>query len=442
VVPRRIGVERVETPEGLSLRRLLLAVILPCCALGPAATAQNGARLSEQAEHEAGAELVWHVEDGSGEVVDSRHADLAINPASTIKAATSLWALDRLGPEHRFETRFAVRGSWDRKSATLSGDLIVIGGADPDFHLENAQLVAEQLRQVGLLRVTGSLLVDDRFWIGWEGGSERRERDTTRRAEVMARRLQRAWDPTLWSLAERKAMDDACDRRGCDSADRPRIVIAGGVGRLTGPPPANVVAVHRSNPLIVVLRRFNAYSNNDIERLAVLLGSPDDLASFVAQRLGGMKPQPVIETLSGLGSNRLSPRQIVRILRELRDTCSKLGLRIDDVLPAAGCVPGTLKQFPRLSDGSLHGALVAKTGTLTTTDGGVAVLGGFAATRQGELLFCVAAPGSGDDLGEARREEQRWVLDLFAGHNGARPQDCRPPLEYSDHDASVTTRDE
>ena len=49
--------------------------------------------------------LVWHVETEAGAEVDGRLSDEPINPASVTKAATTLWALERLGPDHRFEGR-------------------------------------------------------------------------------------------------------------------------------------------------------------------------------------------------------------------------------------------------------------------------------------------------------------------------------------------------
>ena len=57
--------------------------------------------------------LVWHVETLAGEQVDSRSADEPINPASVVKVATTLWALEKLGPEHRFATRVGQRGALD-----------------------------------------------------------------------------------------------------------------------------------------------------------------------------------------------------------------------------------------------------------------------------------------------------------------------------------------
>jgi hypothetical protein len=116
--------------------------------------------------------LVWHVETLAGDEVSTLDGETPINPASVVKVATTLWALDKLGPEHRFDTRFETTGTVNAKGV-LSGDLIVFGGADPDFHVENVFLVAARLNQLGIRQIGGSVRVDGRFWIGWEGGSER-----------------------------------------------------------------------------------------------------------------------------------------------------------------------------------------------------------------------------------------------------------------------------
>lgn len=379
--------------------------------------------------------LVWHVESADGRVLDSRDGDAPINPASVIKVATSLWALDRLGPDHRFETRFAARGTIDRETGVLEGDLLVFGGDDPDFHVENAFLVAQALNGTGLRSVRGRLLVDDRFWVGWEGGSGRKTGSADRRATTMASRLRDAFDPGRWNRRTRRLIGEFVARRGIE-VDPPRVSIGGGVGRHAEPAPETVLVVHRSNPLKHTLKRFNAYSNNDIERLGRSLGTPDDLAAALARRWEVSPATPRLETLSGLGSNRMTPRQVVRLLRDFDQTCRRLGLRVEDLLPAAGCDPGTLERFPHLET-LAAGALVAKTGTLLHTDGGIAAIAGLARTAEGERLFCVAAPRPGGRLGRAREAEERWVLDLIARHGGARPGECGNAVGYSDDDARV-----
>ncbi|MDS9467984.1 D-alanyl-D-alanine carboxypeptidase [Paracoccus sp. MBLB3053] len=69
-----------------------------------------------------GGEVAFAVLDPrSGEVLSSRHASQAMAPASTLKIVTALYALEKLGADHRFTTRIIKDGD----------DLILAGGGDP-----------------------------------------------------------------------------------------------------------------------------------------------------------------------------------------------------------------------------------------------------------------------------------------------------------------------
>lgn len=382
--------------------------------------------------------LVWHAEMLDGTIVSSVRADEPINPASVVKVATTWWAIEALGPDHRFATEFLADGAVDRVGGVLRGNLVVRGGADPDFHHENAFRVAEALVPAGISRVTGDLLVDGKFWTGWERGAEGTESDPERRALAMATALRRDLDPELWDRATRATWIDYAARRGVPTASPPRVEIAGRarfVRAATGRP----VAIHRSKPLADALRRFNCYSNNDIERVARELGSADDLARFVAGRIAGGGPAIEIATASGLGRNRMTPRQIVSMLREFRAAVTRRGRRVEELLPVAGCDPGTLRRgFPRLASGLNATALVGKTGTLVVTDGGVSALAGFLSTASGEIAFVVAAPSNGSRIGQAQAAEEEWVLELLTRAGGPRSRACAPPLAPPDEQGSVS----
>ena len=93
-----------------------------------------------------------------GQALESRNETEAINPASVVKVATSLWALEQLGPDHRFETTIGVEEGAQLRDGTLEGALIVDGGKDPDFHTENVFLVAQGLHELGVRRIKGPLI--------------------------------------------------------------------------------------------------------------------------------------------------------------------------------------------------------------------------------------------------------------------------------------------
>ena len=80
-----------------------------------------------------------YVEDADGRVLVAQAADLAVHPASVSKVPTSLALLRKLGPEHRFVTRFVSRGAV--QDGTLRGDLGVEADGDPFFVDENALVV-------------------------------------------------------------------------------------------------------------------------------------------------------------------------------------------------------------------------------------------------------------------------------------------------------------
>jgi len=383
-------------------------------------------------------QLVWHVEDASGQVVSSQQGEQPINPASVVKVATSLWALEKLGADFALETRFFARGGVDWQRGLVRGDLVVQGSGDPDFQVENAFLVAVALNELGIREVHGAVVVNDRFWIGWENGSAGTEPDPTKRGLGMASRLRQALDSRRWNGSLRRAWRELAARRGFDPRRPPSLRVMGGVGCDGRSNLGELLLVHRSKPLLATLHRFNAFSNNDIERLAVHLGPPSELSGLLQARLPLVGEQPVLETLSGLGENRLSPKAIVALLRELVGSCRARELSLEALLPVAGCHPGTLaKFFPVLSSPPYAGAVAGKTGTLTSTDGGVAVLAGVAHTASGELFFCVAAPNAQGRLAQARKLQEAWLVQLVEQHGGPRPGECGAPVVEADEGSVI-----
>lgn len=104
----------------------------------------------------------------TGEILFRRNADRLFMPASNQKLVTAAVALARLGPERRFATRLAARGTL-RPDGTLDGDLVVIGGGDPaisDRFFDGDPLAvfrawADSLRAKGISRITGNVVGDD-----------------------------------------------------------------------------------------------------------------------------------------------------------------------------------------------------------------------------------------------------------------------------------------
>jgi D-alanyl-D-alanine carboxypeptidase/D-alanyl-D-alanine-endopeptidase (penicillin-binding protein 4) len=318
------------------------------------------------------------VETLEGGVVREQAADQPFNPASAVKLATALDALRTFGPRHRFATTFWITGTFDKTTGTVNGDLVV-AGRDPSFHDEHAVAVARELNQIGIKTVTGDLVVAPRFTMNFSASSQRSgERlydtlDATRRPAAAAR----AWTES------RAALNDAEALRST-----PGVAVLGAVYVEAVPKGARAISTHYSPALVDVLKVLLCYSNNFMaERLGDQLGGAQGLEDFLSRELGFKRGEFRLASTSGLGTNRLTPRQMMKVYRALLDTLHESKLKAADILPVAGVDPGTLQK--RYADKPNRGSVIAKTGTLSRTDGGASALVGQMRTRDGATLLFV-----------------------------------------------------
>ncbi len=95
----------------------------------------------------------------TGRILESADADQGLPPASTAKTVTTLYALDALGPGHRFATRLVATGPIS--GGRIAGDLVLAGGGDPTLATDDLAGMAADLAAAGVRGVTGRFLVWD-----------------------------------------------------------------------------------------------------------------------------------------------------------------------------------------------------------------------------------------------------------------------------------------
>lgn len=96
----------------------------------------------------------------TGAVIEALGEREVVPPASVLKAITTLFALDRLGPEHRFATRLLATGPVVQ--GRVQGDLVLVGGGDPTLDTDDLGDMAAALKAAGVTGVTGRFTV----WAG------------------------------------------------------------------------------------------------------------------------------------------------------------------------------------------------------------------------------------------------------------------------------------
>ena len=318
------------------------------------------------------------VETLDGKAVVDSYSNYAFNPASNVKIATSYAVLKTFGPDFRFQTTVWTDGQIDQTTRTLTGNLY-ISGRDPMFNLEHGVNVAYELNRLGISTVNGDIIVTDNFALNYN------------------------MSPVASGNGLAAAMDSAKRNSAAVKAWQNYLINSGKYGKITLIPsvsisgsvyvqamPGNVrqLFTHESAPLREIVKVTMCYSNNFLsERLGDMIGGPYRVAQL-AQQGAGVAPQEFqLQTASGLGINRVTPKAMMKLLRALRTDLAKYKMTFADIMPVAGIDKGTLEG--RFDTDFARGSVVGKTGTLGNTDGGVSALAGEISTRTGTLLFVI-----------------------------------------------------
>ncbi len=85
-------------------------------------------------------------------------ADIPVNPASTLKLVTTYAALDRLGPDFRWQTRIYSDGTL--RDGVLKGSLYLQGDGDPKLVSERLWLLLRRVQGLGIRRIAGDIVLD------------------------------------------------------------------------------------------------------------------------------------------------------------------------------------------------------------------------------------------------------------------------------------------
>lgn len=98
----------------------------------------------------------------TNETLVELNGDTPRTPASTIKVLTTAAALDMLGPAYTWKTHAFIDGKLSR--GVLDGDLILVGEGDPYMTIERWWAFVRELRELGIERITGDIVIDNTYF--------------------------------------------------------------------------------------------------------------------------------------------------------------------------------------------------------------------------------------------------------------------------------------
>jgi D-alanyl-D-alanine carboxypeptidase/D-alanyl-D-alanine-endopeptidase (penicillin-binding protein 4) len=114
---------------------------------------------------------IYIKETKSNKLIASLNASKKRNPASVIKLATTYASILELGYGYRWVTDVGYRGTISQ--GVLRGDLVIKGGGDPNLKDKDVLEIAQHIRDKGIKRIEGNIILD-RSMFDTTGGSSAR----------------------------------------------------------------------------------------------------------------------------------------------------------------------------------------------------------------------------------------------------------------------------
>ncbi|RUS93278.1 carboxypeptidase [Dulcicalothrix desertica PCC 7102] len=324
----------------------------------------------------------------SGPILMANHeGTIPIPAASLTKIATSLVSLTTLGADHKFQTLVSATGPI--KNGVLEGNLVITGGGDPLFVIQEAVTLGNMLNQMGIKQVKGNLIITGNFAMNFQ-----------RNPTLAGQFLKQTLNSATWSR-DIKLYYSTMPK----GTPKPQLTITGKVELATQTvPESNLLIRHYSLPLKQLINEMNVFSNNEMaEMLAEAVGGATVVQSKAAKL--ARVPESEIQLINGSGlgvENRISPRAVCAMLMILQREAVANNMTLADLFPTSG-----FDHRGTVHARHLPNATVMKTGTLRD----VSALAGVVPTRDRGLVW-FAIINRGPFVGAFRTEQDKLLQNL------------------------------
>ncbi|UOF00801.1 D-alanyl-D-alanine carboxypeptidase [Bdellovibrio reynosensis] len=380
-----------------------------------------------------------------GDYVKNRRQPLA----SVSKIMTSLWAMERLGINHRFITKFHV--------TPVGGDSIDIhmeGSKDPALGQRAAYYIMSELSQLGFnINRIETLSFDENVLFDWRleqpdriGGNTPFFKTQNDQNAATERNLSYGFgiqlDQTQFRQLQSEANDDGIliapisniSARRVEFKPRSQFYRTGQTRTF----------IYRSSPLHRILKNMNNKSNNYIaDHLFWNLGGTSEFNKFIQSSLAVSPAELEFHLGSGNNARYLNGSgkdtyntgtcpAVIKTMVKVEKYLKNQNLKLTDIMAVARTDnQSTLEDFT----GLFENAVIAKTGTVNIAK----TLAGVASTARGRFYFAVLYQAeSKEDADLAIGPIKEKVLELLRNNGGPQRLNYRKliPLPF-DKDSNL-----
>lgn len=316
--------------------------------------------------------------------IEGSNVNMRIRLASVSKLLTSLWAVEKLGLDFKYDIKLFVKGN----------NLHIQGSYDPFLGNEKMFYLVSQLNSLGYKKFD-TVTFDKNLLIN-PNAQYYGDQYPTMNATTNARYIRQYFNTQSWSTVMKE-----------EYSTFQSLAKAGRFNKVVNLEVTNVKFVEE-NPLkgdeetkeltlsapalYKYLKEMNVKSNNYVaDTLYRHLGGSAKFQEFLLERFNLTREQIRFYTGSGLPAiiegvrkdNYASCSIILDLISELKKSSEKQNMEIEDVVAVPGSDKGTFRN--RLFPSDYTNAFVAKTGTLMHTS----ALAGAMNTQQGFSFFGV-----------------------------------------------------
>jgi len=366
------------------------------------------------------------VEAESGDIVCAKAANRPRLLASNMKLFTTAAALSKLGPDYRIPTKVLADGRID-PGGVLHGSLYLQGAGDPALGTPtfyNAYLaglgtnifsLVPQIRAAGIRAISGRVYGDDTVFDRRRGVADSGYATSPYIGPLSGLAFNSGFSGSSSSSGFSSDPAKLATQKLARALSAAGISVPKEVALAAAPAAAEKVAVVRSPTMHEIVNTTDVYSDNFFaEMLMKLLGARFGAGGTTAAGAAVVEDfarehSSGVEAIDGSGltrNNLASPRQVVDLLRSMRD--DPAGEEFIQDLALTG-KEGTVDD--RMRGTAAYGRCRTKTGTIT----GVSNLSGYCFNKSGRIMtFSILMNGVGD-LGYAHLEQDR-IAGLVASY--------------------------